>query len=346
MSSRALIFGQEQVYWECQNAAWCEDSFWESPEFLSIYRHSIGGLDTSFRLPLGSQQASGTQFAPLYRSLAELYSRSILSFQSDQLNAFQGILHALETGFKEPFYWAMPVSYLESALSWHEGPRLQRNKAFHLQKRQDGMIVAIPFPSWAWIGWLGQHQISGKGSPWRANNRVLSFYIVDDYSNIRNLTSSGSDEACEKSLIRGSVPSWSDPTQTIITKDHIPKQVICTPLAAALLCFWSSVCHAEIHFRPGERVAVLQQGKQSVQISSILLLEIKNNISEAADFVVIHRNLDDRVVVPTGLNRLRTELYILWLARDAGVAYRRALFTVDEGDWEGLTTLWKPVVLA
>jgi hypothetical protein len=91
--------------------------------------------------------------------LAQIYSSSELSFDSDRLITFQGILAALEKGFDEKFFWAIPVSYIEQALAWTSEIKLRRNEATHSLKQSDGTATAVPFPSWPWVGWIGRNPL-------------------------------------------------------------------------------------------------------------------------------------------------------------------------------------------
>ena len=184
------------------------------------------------------------------------------------------------------------------------------------------------------------------GGKWQKENHVLSFYRVDEEGNIRELVSQKAGKACEKPSFKKSFPPWVDVTRRIITLHHIPKHVICTPVAAVVLCFWSSVCHAEICFSRGEGgSAVLRQGNQSIGMSSHLRQEIENDISEPADFVVIQRDVSDYMNGRRKGLRPPPLLNVLWVGWEAGVAYRRCVFTVQEDAWEKLDTVWEPVVL-
>ena len=41
LSQRALIFTAEQVYWQCQDATWCEDAHWEFTAPIKIHKHYL-----------------------------------------------------------------------------------------------------------------------------------------------------------------------------------------------------------------------------------------------------------------------------------------------------------------
>jgi hypothetical protein len=319
------------VYWECQNSAWCEESFWESSNFPALYRHSLGG-GMQYRLPLGSHQTR-SNFTSTFRWLVQSYSGFNLSFESDMLNAFQGILHALEAGFNESFFWAMPLSFLESSLSWTDGPGMRRHNATHTLKQNRGDVVAVPIPSWSWIGWIGQNHIRGTQDAWRKENHILRFYRIDEEGSIQELLS-------HQAPLNKSFPSWVDSTKTVITTNHIPKHIICTTLAAAVLCFWSSICHAEIHFRRFGFAEIHQWNISFLvlhhRVTEHNILEPDHIVVESADFVVVRRDVGDD---------MRGSLALLRLKWNDGVAYRCGLFYIMEEEWEMLDRDWRPIVL-
>ena len=68
------------------------------------------------------------------------YTARKLTYPSDALNAFTGVLtftcQALNTGS----FWGLPTSFFDSALLWQPTEKLERRKGF---------------PSWSWVGWHG-----------------------------------------------------------------------------------------------------------------------------------------------------------------------------------------------
>ena len=172
------------------------------------------GTNIDCRLPLGPR-LGGSNFTALFERLVDTYSGLSLTSETDKLNAFQGILHALETGFGERFFWAMPLSFLESALSWNLG--VQRNDASHILRQNCGNIVAVPFPSWSWVGWIGRYNIDGEEeNKWENDKSVLRFYHIDEGGTIQELVPPKRDQGS----LNESLPLWMDSTRTIITAVH------------------------------------------------------------------------------------------------------------------------------
>lgn len=147
---RALIYTLEQVHWECQKAAWCEEGFWKSPNDPPLIQHCLLDLRAGynlFRQPWGPFRSDPEKFESLYRTLAEDYSNRQLSNPSDSLNAFRGLLQRLEKEFNQEFYWALPVAFVEHALAWPSERSVLRNIAKQYQIDHDGQVIPPPFPS-------------------------------------------------------------------------------------------------------------------------------------------------------------------------------------------------------
>jgi hypothetical protein len=78
-----------------------------------------------------------------YSELVEVYSRKLLTYDSDALNAVTAILTKLQESGLYPtgFHWGLPLDRFEDGLTWSSSSELVR--------RED-------FPSWSWLGWNGQ----------------------------------------------------------------------------------------------------------------------------------------------------------------------------------------------
>lgn len=87
-SPRILVFTAKQIYWECRNGWWCEDTNFEISKGPRIYRdcfHSKPFADSKSRIE--------KHFPLAYMRLAESYSMRELSFQKDALKAFEGVIN-------------------------------------------------------------------------------------------------------------------------------------------------------------------------------------------------------------------------------------------------------------
>jgi hypothetical protein len=166
LSTRCLYFTDVQVYFVCQCATACESlSVLPNTDLQSL------GASTSRSYPFETDLTT-TSRRPLRMGLSRFfqdlynYKSRNLTYDSDSLNAFQGILE--RSGFKT--VWGIPVvhrshdilvlSNSDLALKfvrglWWENPghpsydQLSKNHP-HASFRR------IPhFPSWSWCGWSG-----------------------------------------------------------------------------------------------------------------------------------------------------------------------------------------------
>lgn len=339
---RALIFTAEQVYWECQRATWCEEACWESLENSQVYRHCLlAGYDV-LRQPWRPDPAGGVDFMFLYRMLAQQYSSRQLSNDSDSLNAFQGILETLGTGFNQQFYWALPLVFFELALAWPTKSDVRRNHAQHFQPGTDGTITGIPFPSWSWVGWSGAKGIAGLDS-WKRRSQTFVFYRLDEYGELVDVYHGGLEIPLDNgetlrtereneptSTEEKSIPSWFDTSKTLFTKNLIPEHVISSPLAKSVLCFWTSCASLLIKSKD-----VLKQDGKSVFFKWRQYPTPKPGLYEIA--VICCETCHDDVE-----NNLVSALCLYW---ENGVAFRVGQISIAVSEWGTLKTIWKSIVL-
>jgi hypothetical protein len=132
LSERLLVFGPRQVYYRCRHKRLREDSV-ESPveDGQRPDSHQIDGPESSW-----------VQYALAVTN----YSTRNLSFQSDGLRAFSGIIGYFQSRCKVEFTFGLPIICLDLALLWHARRPLRR------RENEPGLP---PFPSYSWVGWIG-----------------------------------------------------------------------------------------------------------------------------------------------------------------------------------------------
>ncbi|KAI3319408.1 heterokaryon incompatibility protein-domain-containing protein [Xylariaceae sp. AK1471] len=196
LSTRRLVFTDDQLYFECNSMSSYESLHvsWDA-----YYSRSRPYLKEFMRPTLFSFPQTRTSFAPSVPSLkvenfstyihcAEQYSRRTLSFDTDSLNAFSGIIRKLETTRTFPIHhvWGVPFirpaeetaceDSITSILSSKESifnqwfhliaPLSTSSQAHHLESLVIGLSwrhdkSSVPprrradFPSWSWVGWEG-----------------------------------------------------------------------------------------------------------------------------------------------------------------------------------------------
>ena len=135
LSSRSILFGPEQVVFECAEMACCE-SIREPDLEMSEQDHLI-----PYRSRLRNPLLDSYDFNELYWRLVRDYTSRDMSFESDSLNAFSAFTAEYErAGVK--MNWSMPTSLSSLYLLWEHEPWEFRGIS---RRRQ--------FPSWSWAGW-------------------------------------------------------------------------------------------------------------------------------------------------------------------------------------------------
>ncbi|KAJ8130616.1 hypothetical protein O1611_g3011 [Lasiodiplodia mahajangana] len=161
LARRRLVFTKGQAYFEC-NAMTCREDLHtdldslhveEKTQVKDVFRAGMFGRKRLFG-QMDPRALSVYQLWTHYCACVEDYSRRELTYNTDVLNAFQGIINRFKSqeakGLKEVLGLSYAMEeldtqskYLHLSLCWyHNGP----NKA---ERRPQ-------FPSWTWAGWSGE----------------------------------------------------------------------------------------------------------------------------------------------------------------------------------------------
>lgn len=172
LSTRRLVFTEEQVYFECRSVNCCESV---SKPLAVLHEH--GNCDANSQIRKGyfeglrgsSEVADSwgrwhTGHYP-YQNSVEQYTARELTYPSDSLNVFIGIMNKSRTGcFPIYSYLGLPVSspsrkshgrsttVLAATLLWQHKTKLN-------EKAPRRRPV---FPSFTWAGWDGIATLPGK----------------------------------------------------------------------------------------------------------------------------------------------------------------------------------------
>lgn len=147
-SKRLLIFTESQTFYHCGAATWFEDTVMEQKENISGAIHMRENLRPYQKGNSGKPDVDYTAydahrqfFGRNFWSLIKVYSKRQLSFESDSIRAFSGILKSVEPEFG-PTIWGIPSHEFARGLTWA-----------HTQHRME--LRREAFPSWSWVGWRG-----------------------------------------------------------------------------------------------------------------------------------------------------------------------------------------------
>ncbi|KAH8805378.1 heterokaryon incompatibility protein-domain-containing protein [Xylogone sp. PMI_703] len=142
LSKRLLIFTEGVTYFQCNTALWWEDTQQEVPPPNATMIQTPHTLTPFFKRALPSEPDFTS-----YAELVEDYTRQSMTKHTDSLNAFSGIIHALEKPFNAEFFQGLPLIFFDIALCF-ETPFLE-----DIERRSE-------FPSWSWCGWKVEDGVS------------------------------------------------------------------------------------------------------------------------------------------------------------------------------------------
>lgn len=350
LASRSLVFTAEQVFWECEEAFWCEDSFREFPNILpDPHRTSLcrGELNLSWN-------SDYITFDHYYRVLLSEYSTRALKYDSDALNAFSGIVRAFERSMSLEFFWGLPSAFLESALSWgNRSLTLRPQGRFSTTNPQANNQGS--FPTWSWVAW------KGDGSA-RINNQNLTmeplgidFYRVsDDGKKVKHIKQIGMFNRKVDLLARGSsIPDRSS-RATKVSPDVLPTSTITNSSVSSLLCFWTAATHVTIALEDcpaslGSRVGddsgwsmKISQGAKGMEASWFHVPAIGSGEKKLVEIIAIAQNRGDW----DGGHINNGAIGVMVISRKDGIAHREGFAWIAILDWCALEDrTWKLIFL-
>ncbi len=185
LSTRCILFGPEQVYFECAEMSCCESIMepnFEQHNHLIPYKSRLRNpfLDNNYN------------FDSLYWRLVRDYTSRNMSLESDSLNAFAAFTTEFERGRtagssrqqqqqqqqqQQHLTWGLPLSSSVLHLLWEHEPW-----NFNDIHRRD------EFPSWSWAGWSGtaamNFQLDSSSGP--GARKVNFTYTISSSRSRRN----------------------------------------------------------------------------------------------------------------------------------------------------------------
>ncbi|KAH4613338.1 hypothetical protein HBH82_016160 [Parastagonospora nodorum] len=147
LSKRCLYFSDDQVYFQCQSGYYTEDCHGDQT------RHEWGsGFSNPFKQKVPESTDSFFSTFNVYNNLVKGYSSRQHTFNSDSLNAFQGVLSSFNTLYGWHFLSALPEDVLDLALLWRPmvTADLRPRESFNCARD-----AACRTPTWCWTSWIG-----------------------------------------------------------------------------------------------------------------------------------------------------------------------------------------------
>ncbi|KAJ3538980.1 hypothetical protein NM208_g5667 [Fusarium decemcellulare] len=138
LAKKRLYFSDSQAYWQCSDSYQSEGGGGET-NAVTLSSRSTNELEQE----VGDDPR---QRFNVYRSLAMQYAGRTLTYPSDSLNAFVGILSALRDSFGWRFASALPEQRFDLALLW--------TPIFRSRLRpREPLAPACRSPTWCWTAW-------------------------------------------------------------------------------------------------------------------------------------------------------------------------------------------------
>lgn len=153
-SRRRLFFTPEQVTFECAKMT--------AQEVLKMpLRYGTPGCTLKPLFGLHLSNVSGEETRP-FSYFIEEYSRRMLTYESDALSAFSGILHALEQGKQRLYHlWAIEIKLCVGSTCRTTGRQSHctcppaMSLLWDHKQGYDLSYRRHDYPSWSWLGWQG-----------------------------------------------------------------------------------------------------------------------------------------------------------------------------------------------
>jgi hypothetical protein len=166
LSPRCLLMTEFGPIYHCENGH--SDQTWEKlVKSRALFSYESFENDLRVGGKLNSQS-----YYSLYESLVQRYTKRNLTFPSDAVNAFTGILAMLGSVNLGEIQCALPEKFLSRAMHWCPviSKDFKRNPFF---------------ASWSWAGWIGQISYNGEmdsaHSYWNQNLFILEFDLDPFY---------------------------------------------------------------------------------------------------------------------------------------------------------------------
>ncbi|KAI6126928.1 heterokaryon incompatibility protein-domain-containing protein [Pisolithus sp. B1] len=314
LSNRILVFSESQVYWSCRAAAHSEERALEGVKIIERIHLPFPQKYSMDCLSWKPLQPS--KYRLLYDDLLSNYRQRRLSYQTDMLNAFNGVSEILAALQDDTFFWGLPGSLFSYAMTWNFTGHSARNHVHVPIIGSKGLKEMVPIPSWSWAAWSGEDPnhppfLQGGGDSWV--RPVIDFYLVDTEHQLVSIKEWPRQDHPDN----GIHASWREqgPHQLPSLTHHSLSQV-------GRLSFWTSL----VNVRAARRWRL--RGLHRVG-------GVEYTLSPPSDFRSpshYHSEIvqQDFIVVAAGGARKLVLLAIEW---EDGVAYRVGTTYVDEATW-------------
>ena len=342
LSRRLLIFGSEQVYFQCKTSQWYEDTICENLD-EDVISETLA-LDNSL---------GGTPFTQYEGILMHMAHRNF-GFCDDILNAFRGLENYLRQTLSDEFHWGLPISMFDAALGWYH--------PYHYPARR-----RTNFPSWSWAGWdysgirIAGHHFSHPN--YKTVGREVKWYRLCENPPSRQSINAPLPEFVKppSSKTMGRLTYQEPMNQITSVSGPLPSQSSGPPLSH-MLQFWTSSAYLKV-----DRQESQDRSRHALPSYPVSVQEYKNiflNIRGINGTLIGHITLDrdwrsrhpdelDFIVIARYCQYLPSEVepqgfYVLLIEWISNVAYRVQTpeKSISKEHWADQKSEWKLVTLA
>ena len=310
LSNRVLVFSESQAYWSCRAASHSEEQALE--QVWDIRRRHLAFPQKRAADSLTWESLEPLEYCNMYHDLLFSYRERRLSYETDMLNAFNGVSEILGALQDDTFHWGLPESLFSYAMTWFfTGPSSQNYvevPVFH----NKGLKEIVPIPTWSWAAWSGSdptrppflHAGHTDVRP------VIHFDIVDEKHQLVGI----------KGWPRQGHPGGFIPTSWKNEKPHQLQSVMQHSVSRiGQLQFWTSLANL--------RVVRHRSALGTGRVHYILFPARNFRRDPNSTYDIVHQ---DFIVVAA---RDPGELIILAIEWQDDVAYRVGITDVKEIDW-------------
>ncbi|OBT51669.1 hypothetical protein VE04_07840, partial [Pseudogymnoascus sp. 24MN13] len=216
LSRRLLYFTEAQIHFQCRSCICCEDIYGEYSRSTRIASGAVNPLERE----VWATDAAYSPVFNIYEGLVKSYCGRQLSYHSDILNSFSGIMSALQELHGLKFISALPEQEFGLALLWR--PMASCRPRFRLNPDEEGSSFD-KLPRWCWSAWEGNiywdawRTCSYAGKDIRFKSKVEDF-AVKDKTGWRSINLTPEHDILDHQPPATSLTSLS--SEKITTRDH------------------------------------------------------------------------------------------------------------------------------
>ena len=310
LSNRVLVFSESQAYWSCRAASHSEEQVLE--EVWDIDRRRPLFPQKSATDCLSWKLLEPLEYRNIYYYLLFSYRDRRLSYETDILNAFNGVSEILGLLQDDTFHWGLPESHFSYAMTWSFTGPSSRNYVKVPVFDSNGCKEIFSIPSWSWAAWSGSvpsripNLIAGDSDALP----VIHFDIVDEKHQLVRIKEQSMENHAGEFV--STLWNHKPPHQVQSLTQHSVSRI-------GQLQFWTSLAN----------LRVIRHWSHTGTGNVFYMLFPSPNFKRDthSTYELVHQ---DFVVVAA---RDPGELILLAIEWKDGVAYRVGITDVKEVDW-------------